>query len=71
MHASFLGDIPTFGLHVFYNHLNVLKGKSLECLFTGENAFQFQAEKPILLTLISLPGCRSLSLRQLFILYNT
>ncbi|MBW1674447.1 MAG: hypothetical protein JRJ45_12535 [Deltaproteobacteria bacterium] len=52
IHTSSLGDIHPFGLNVFHNHLDVLKGKSLELVFTGEHAFQFLPEKPMLFGLI-------------------
>jgi len=48
IHTSCLGDIHAFGLNVFHNHLDVLKGKSLELVFTGEYAFQLAPEKPLL-----------------------
>ena len=52
VHTSCLGDIHPFGLNVFHNHLDVLKGKSLELVFTGENASQFLPEKPMFFGLI-------------------
>ena len=52
IHTSCLGDIHPFGLNVFHNHLNILKGKSLELVFTGENASQFLTEKSVLFGLI-------------------
>jgi len=52
IHTSCLGDIHPFGLNVFHNHLDVLKGKSLELVFTGENSSQFLPEKSMLLDLI-------------------
>jgi len=48
IHTSCLGDIHPFGLNVFHNHLDVLKGKSLELVFTGEHASQLAPEKPML-----------------------
>ena len=52
IHTSCLGNIHPFGLNVFHNHLDVLKGKSLELVFTGENASQFLTEKFMLFGLI-------------------
>ena len=52
IHTSCLGNIHHFGLNVFHNHLDVLKGKSLELVFTGENASQLTPEKPMLFDLI-------------------
>lgn len=52
IHTSCLGNIHPFGLNVFHNHLDVLKGKSLELVFTGENASQLTPEKPMLFDLI-------------------
>ena len=49
--TSCLGDIHPFGLHVFHNHLDVLKGKSLALVFTGENACQLAPDKPMLFDL--------------------
>jgi len=52
IHTSCLGDIHPFGLNVFHNHLDVLKGKSLELVFTGKHASQLAPEKPVLFGLI-------------------
>jgi len=52
IHTSCLGDIHPFGLSVFRNYLDILKGKSLELVFTGENASQFLTEKCMLFGLI-------------------
>jgi len=52
IHTSCLGNIYPFGLNVFHNHLDLLKGKSLELVFTGENASQLAPEKPMLFDLI-------------------
>ncbi|NVM25491.1 MAG: hypothetical protein HWN70_06195 [Desulfobacterales bacterium] len=52
IHTSCLETINPFGLNVFHNHLDVLKGRSLELLFTGENASQLAPEKPRLFDLI-------------------
>jgi hypothetical protein len=51
IHTNCLGDIHPFGLNVFHNHLDVLKGTSLELVFTGEHASQLAPEKPMLFDL--------------------
>jgi hypothetical protein len=48
IHTNCLGDIHPFGLNVFHNHLDVLKGTSLKLVFTGEHASQLAPEKPML-----------------------
>lgn len=52
IHTSCLRDIHPFGLKVFHNLLDVLKGRSIEFVFTGENASQLVPEKPLLFDLI-------------------
>jgi len=47
IHTSGLRNIYPFGLNVFHNNLNVLKGKFAEFVFTGENACQLAPEKPM------------------------
>jgi anti-anti-sigma regulatory factor len=42
-----LRNIYPFGLNVFHTNLNVLKGRSVELVFTGENASQFETYKVI------------------------
>ena len=42
IHTGGLRSIHPFGLNVFRSNLNVLKGQSLELVFTGENALQFE-----------------------------
>jgi len=61
IHTSCLGDIHPFGLSVFHNHLEVLKGKSLELIFTGEHALQLAPERPLLfdLTIWTVPPASS------------
>jgi anti-anti-sigma regulatory factor len=39
-----LRNIYPFGLNVFHTNLNVLKGRSLDLVFTGEHAPQFEAD---------------------------
>jgi anti-anti-sigma regulatory factor len=57
IHTSCLGDIHPFGLSVFHNHLEVLKGKSRELVFTGEHALQLAPERPLFfdLTISTVP----------------
>jgi anti-anti-sigma regulatory factor len=52
IHTSCLANIHPFGLNVFHNHLDVLKKKSLELVFTGDNASELAPEKPMLFDLI-------------------
>jgi hypothetical protein len=52
IHTNCLEDIHPFGLNVFHNHLDVLKGTSLELVFTGEHASRLAPEKPALFNLI-------------------
>lgn len=48
IHTSGLRNIYPFGLNVFHNNLNVLKGKFAELVFTGENASRLAPEKAVL-----------------------
>ena len=48
IHTSGLRNIYPFGLNVFHNNLNVLKGKLVELVFTGENASRLAPEKAVL-----------------------
>ena len=43
INTSNLRDINAFGLHVFRSNLDILKGQSVEFVFTGENASQFES----------------------------
>jgi anti-anti-sigma regulatory factor len=43
IHTSNLRDIHPFGLHVFRSNLDILKSQSVEFVFTGENASQFES----------------------------
>jgi len=52
IHTNCLGEIHPFGLNVFHTHLDVLKGTSLELVFTGEHASRLAPEKPMLFNLI-------------------
>ena len=47
VHTSDLRNIYPFGLNVFHDNLNVLKGKFEKFVFTGENACQLASEKPM------------------------
>ena len=47
IHTRGLRNIYPFGLNVFHNNLNVLKGKFVELVFTGENACRLAPEKPM------------------------
>jgi len=40
-----LKDIYPFGLNVFYTNLHTLKDRSVELIFTGENASKFEMFK--------------------------
>jgi hypothetical protein len=42
IYTGSLRNIFPFGLNVFHTNLDVLKGQSVELLFTGENAPQFE-----------------------------
>ena len=42
IHTGSLRSIHPFGLKVFHANLDVLKGKSVELIFTGEHAPQFE-----------------------------
>jgi anti-anti-sigma regulatory factor len=42
IHTGSLRDIYPFGLNVFHANLDVLKGRSVRFVFTGENAPQFE-----------------------------
>jgi len=42
IHTGSLRDIHPFGLNVFRSNLDVLKGQSVELVFRGENASQFE-----------------------------
>ena len=43
IHTSSLRNIHPFGLHVFRSNLDILKGQSLEFVFTGEYASKFES----------------------------
>ena len=49
--TSCLRYIPTFISNVFHNDPDILKGKSLELVSTGGDAFQFLPKKPVLFDL--------------------
>ena len=43
IHTSNLKDIHPFGLQVFHSNMDILKGRSLEFVFTGEYASKFES----------------------------
>jgi len=45
IYTSSLRNIYPFGLNVFHNNFNVLKGKCVEFVFTGENACRLAPEE--------------------------
>jgi len=45
IHTGGLRSIHPFGLKVFHANLDVLKGQSIELVFTGEHALQFEPMK--------------------------
>jgi len=47
IHTNGLRNIYPFGLSVFHNNLNVLKGKCVELVFAGENACRLAPEEPM------------------------
>jgi hypothetical protein len=51
IHTSCLVNIHPFGLSVFHNHLDILKGKSIELVFTGEHASQLAPQRPLVFDL--------------------
>jgi anti-anti-sigma regulatory factor len=57
IHTSCLGTIYPFGLDVFRNNFDMLKGKSLDLVFTGEHASLLAPEKEALfdLTISTIP----------------
>ena len=57
MHTSSLRNIHPFGLNVFHSNLDVLSGRSLTMVFTGEYASQLAPENPIhpSLTISTMP----------------
>jgi anti-anti-sigma regulatory factor len=47
IHTSCLSMIYPFGLDVFHGNLSSIKGKSLDLVFTGENASRLAPEKHV------------------------
>ena len=47
IHANCLSMIHPFGLDVFHGNLSSIKGKSLDLVFTGENASRLAPEKHV------------------------
>ena len=44
IHTSALREVHPFGVNVFHKNLSVLKGKSIQLIFTGENANKIEPE---------------------------
>jgi hypothetical protein len=44
VHTSRLGHIHDFGRFVFHNHMDILKGKCMPLVFTGDHADELAAE---------------------------
>jgi hypothetical protein len=61
IHTSCLGEIHPFGLSLFHNQLKLLKGKSLELVFTGDHASRLAPERPPVfdLTILTVPPVSS------------
>jgi hypothetical protein len=51
IHTSCLRSIHPFGRNVFHTHLALLKGQSVELVFTGEKASQLAPERSVLFDL--------------------
>jgi anti-anti-sigma regulatory factor len=51
IHTNSLKDIEPFGLDVFHTHFDLLKGKSMELVFTGKNAVALAPDKSSLFDL--------------------
>jgi len=44
IHTSALREVHPFGVNVFHKNLSVLKGKSIQLIFTGENVNKIEPE---------------------------
>ena len=57
IHTGSLKTLHPFGLHVFHSHFDLLKGKSLDLVFTDEHASRLAPEKGVLfdLTISTIP----------------
>jgi hypothetical protein len=44
IHTSALREVHPFGVNVFHKDLSVLKGKSVQLIFAGENANKIEPE---------------------------
>ncbi len=53
IHTSCLKDIHTFGQDVFQNNLDVLKGKTVPLVFTGEYASRLASENKSFVSILS------------------
>lgn len=51
IHTSCLRSIHPFGRNVFHTHLALLKGQSVELVFTGEKASRLAPERSVLFDL--------------------
>lgn len=51
IHTNSLKAIEPFGLHVFHAHFDLLKAKSIEFVFTGENVTKLAPEGPVVFDL--------------------
>jgi anti-anti-sigma regulatory factor len=60
IHTSSLKAIEPFGLDVFHTHFDLLKGKSMELVFTGENAAALAPDQPSAfdLSISTIPDAR-------------
>jgi hypothetical protein len=52
IHTACLRNIHPFGVSVFQSNLDVLKGKPVKLVFTGENALQLAPERRMVFDLI-------------------
>lgn len=57
IHTNSLKAIEPFGLDVFHTHFDLLKGKSIELVFTGKNATKLAPERSSLfgLSIYTMP----------------
>lgn len=51
IHTNGLKAVKPFGLHVFHTHFDLLKGKSMELVFTGKNTATLAPDKSSLFDL--------------------
>ena len=62
IHTGSLKTVDQFGLQVFHSHFDLLKGSSLDLVFTGEHASRLAPEKGVLfdLTISTIPPASQL-----------